>query len=58
VTMAFMSYQAYVVRNQLAEVFEQAGTYRTQFIASVLCAVFQIELSRISWLTLLSVSGF
>jgi hypothetical protein len=32
--MAFMSYQAYVVRNQLAEVFEQAGAYRTQFIAS------------------------
>ena len=26
--------QAYVVRNQLAEVFEQAGAYRTQFIAS------------------------
>ena len=34
VTMVFMSYQAYVVRNQLAEVFEQAGAYRTQFIAS------------------------
>lgn len=33
-TMAFMSYQGYVVRAQLAEVFEQAGTYRTQFIAS------------------------
>src|SRR5690606_24452661 len=33
-TMAFMSYHAYVVRNQLAEVFEQAGAYRTQFIAS------------------------
>ncbi|WP_216935639.1 MULTISPECIES: prepilin-type N-terminal cleavage/methylation domain-containing protein [unclassified Acinetobacter] len=33
-TMAFMTYQGYVVRTQLAEVFQQAGAYRTQFIAS------------------------
>lgn len=33
-TMAFMSYQGYVVRSQLDEVFQQAGSYRTQFIAS------------------------
>lgn len=33
-TMAVMSYQGYIVRTQLAEVFEQAGAYRTRFIAS------------------------
>ncbi|MBO3659563.1 prepilin-type N-terminal cleavage/methylation domain-containing protein [Acinetobacter variabilis] len=33
-TVAGMSYHSYVVRSQLAEVFEQAGSYRTQFIAS------------------------
>ena len=33
-TMAFMSYQGYIVRSQLADVFEQAGVYRSHFIAS------------------------
>ncbi|MCO8044209.1 prepilin-type N-terminal cleavage/methylation domain-containing protein [Acinetobacter bohemicus] len=33
-TVAVMSYQGYIVRAQLAEVFQLSGAYRTQFIAS------------------------